>query len=515
MYYCLRWAALDANGVPVSHTKPVPGMFLLAVAESADGVVFTKPALDGFPFRSALNGANVSRSNILAVGAGTPAIWVTDNGPLPDKFYSITGSRGDVGYKVESSADGLRWVERAAAVPVPPLEGMGGLDTFYSVFWDPGCRCHATFTRLWYRGGTKSFGDYTGNVRLVRRVDLVFPAGHPERGSVARQALALRPDAADLAAHTPALAFPAVGFYGATAWARDYGDGQRGYFMAPARYWHWQGGDARPGEGGEPATYDVPLLWSRDGYNFTYLGAREPFTRPTREAGVGNRRIWLAAPVVVGDDELFYVTRGNMNEDGEVANATGGAAKAFRSQVAVGRLRVHGAVSLDAPYGRSVNATTRILVFPASARGLVLNVDASAGGSVVVQVRTPKGRVLLGPVKERCHKMEAAVRVIFLISLACLHVTMTPHGGCIVRAGGRTTLVGPRLGRHSWVVERLPVGPRTPSRTARCAPPCIGVAATQARWQRSRAPRWSSCSRWKKASCTRFGSSDFVYSFTH
>jgi hypothetical protein len=45
------------------------------------------------------------------------------------------------------------------------------------------------------------------------------------------------------------------------AWIREYGDGQRGYFMAPARYWHWQGGNARPGEGGEPATCKPMLMY--------------------------------------------------------------------------------------------------------------------------------------------------------------------------------------------------------------------------------------------------------------
>lgn len=52
---------------------------------------------------------------------------------------------------------------------------------------------------------------------------------------------------------------------------RELGGGQRIYFMAPVRYWHWQGGNARPGEGGEPATYDIPLAVSRDGFNFSCL----------------------------------------------------------------------------------------------------------------------------------------------------------------------------------------------------------------------------------------------------
>ena len=101
---------------------------------------------------------------------------------------------------------------------------------------------------------------------------------------------------------------------GATAWVRELGDGQRIYFMAPVRYWHWQGGNARPGEGGEPATYDIPLAVSRDGFNFSYIGERQPFARPTRDGSVGVSRLWLAPPVRLGDEELYYLSRSNMNE---------------------------------------------------------------------------------------------------------------------------------------------------------------------------------------------------------
>jgi hypothetical protein len=81
------------------------------------------------------------------------------------------------------------------------------------------------------------------------------------------------------------------------------GDGQRIYFMAPVRYWHWQ-----------PATYDIPLAVSRDGFNFSYIGERQPFARPTRDGSVGVSRLWLAPPVRLGDEELYYLSRGNMNE---------------------------------------------------------------------------------------------------------------------------------------------------------------------------------------------------------
>ena len=77
-------------------------------------------------------------------------------------------------------------------------------------------------------------------------------------------------------------------------------------------------------------------------------------------------RLWLAPPIQLGDEELYFLTRGNMNEDGEVANTTDGSMKVFRSEVALGRLRTDGAVSIDGSYGKVANLTTKPLIFSGS-----------------------------------------------------------------------------------------------------------------------------------------------------
>ena len=82
MYYSLRWAALDDHGVPVSHTSPTSNMFLFAMAESSDGVHFTKPALEGKPFVSNLSHVNVNRSNILCQQRCIDAVWMCESGFL-------------------------------------------------------------------------------------------------------------------------------------------------------------------------------------------------------------------------------------------------------------------------------------------------------------------------------------------------------------------------------------------------------------------------------------------------
>jgi hypothetical protein len=188
---------------------------------------------------------------------------------------------------------------------------------------------------------------------------------------------------------------------GSTVWVRELGSGQRAYFMMPVRYWHWEGGNARPGEGGEPATYDVALAASRNGWKFSFLGERQPFARPMRDGSVGVSRMWVRPPIRMGNEDFFFVTRGNMNEDAEVANTTDGSPKRLRGEVALGRLRLDGTISIDGKYGQAGNLTTKVLVF--HGKKLRLNVNAGGGGAVTVFVRTPTGKRLLGPSKPVVH----------------------------------------------------------------------------------------------------------------
>ena len=87
--------------------------------------------------------------------------------------------------------------------------------------------------------------------------------------------------------------------------------------------------------------------------------------------------------------------------DGEVANTTDGSPKRLRGEVALGRLRVDGTISIDGPYGQAGNLTTKALVF--SGEKLRLNVDAGGGGAVTVSIYTPRGERLLGPSEPIVH----------------------------------------------------------------------------------------------------------------
>jgi hypothetical protein len=400
MYYTLRWAGLNADGVPLSHLKPTQEMFVIGIAESEDGVSWVKPLLEGRPFVSPLNGANVSRSNILGTAqectlSHTSTIWVEPSSPASSHIWWAVSAGAVHGITpISVSADGIVW-RRHSQITVLAIPGVGGgLDSQPMMLHDPGCGCHALFTRV-------DGGDSGKKEREVRRANIanLLTSGN---GSVGRQGVVLQTDSLDDGSHHAALsAFIPVSFYGTTAWVRDYG-GHRAYFMAPVRYWHWQGwpGMAKParaGEGGEPATYDVALTVSRDGWNYTYLGDRQPFARPTQDGSVGQSQVWVAPPVVVGDDELYFVTRANMNEDGQIAHMDGSAKPVYRAEVALGRLRRDGAISIDGQYGVSHRLTTKVLNISGAPQQLFLNVDASGGGSVSVALLTPAGEHLLGP----------------------------------------------------------------------------------------------------------------------
>ena len=214
MYYTLRWGGLNAAGVPVSHVEAKPEMFLVGIAESDNGVEWTKPLLDR-PFSSKLNGANVSRSNILGlagtVGGSTYTVWVEPSAPASSRYRAVSSGKTSVG--ISYSADGITW-RRHAGVEIPPIEGVGaGLDSQPIIFPDPGCGCHALYTRI--DGSCKPApgrpcptDPHQRPFRMVRRVDVNSLDGN---GTVGRQAVVIQSDAVDLAAHASALKFPDMG----------------------------------------------------------------------------------------------------------------------------------------------------------------------------------------------------------------------------------------------------------------------------------------------------------------
>ena len=104
----------------------------------------------------------------------------------------------------------------------------------------------------------------------------------------------------------------------------------------------------------------------------------------------GSRTVWLAPPGPIrsqnGLTESFFVTRDNAAESVERildVNSKSG----WQSEVAIGQLRVDGLVSVDAAYVSESDAATLLTKPLLGFNGtLHLNVDAGAGGSVIVEV---------------------------------------------------------------------------------------------------------------------------------
>jgi hypothetical protein len=393
VYYTLRNASLGCGSGdqqpcpkhPDSWTPAEPnfehsaGLIMTAVAESSDGGnSFSKPLLHQFNFRgSTANNLlqpifNTRNQNYTHINS----VFIDPTMPRgsPLRF------RGVSGFTSFASHDGLNWTMANKEWDIPRLNNSGGGDTQGVAFWDPPCQCYSFYTRYkfvrphpppWYRMVRRARARSIGSGAVFTNESVVMSAD--ELDNNVHEAIAGN-------------ITPPVDYYGATPWWSPRG---RVYWMAAVRFWHWGLGGAHEVGGGHlaPGTKDIAMTVSRDGKNFEFLGGREPFLRPTMDGTVGSRDLWLAppGPVRVGDEELYFVTRSNVAEG--VLLAIDGSSHAWESEVTVGKMRVDGMVSMDAPYSRAQDAAvlrTRPLVF--HGRRLELNVDANGGGSVLIEL---------------------------------------------------------------------------------------------------------------------------------
>eukprot|EP01008_Symbiontida_sp_HLA12_P000649 NODE_164_length_1186_cov_281.304798_g161_i0.p1 GENE.NODE_164_length_1186_cov_281.304798_g161_i0~~NODE_164_length_1186_cov_281.304798_g161_i0.p1 ORF type:complete len:365 (-),score=49.10 NODE_164_length_1186_cov_281.304798_g161_i0:68-1162(-) len=280
---------------------------------------------------------------------------------------------GRVAHQV--SADGLKWTLVGAW-------DIGSCDTQPVVFYDEPVKRYAMYTRLWsdrLPAGPK--GTWTHSFRMVRRMDTTSLNEDWQNSTVVMAA-----DAVDNSTHPsedrtrPDIGSrPPVDFYGATVIPDWVGEGTAVYWMLYVRFWHW----AAPCNAScNPATFDIALAASRNGYDFARLGERLPFARPSLDGTVGSRMIWpVPTPFLWNDMYWMYVHVGNKNHNGEVDPS----ASASQSGVALTQLRKDGWVYLEAPYDKAVHITTKPFTMKGSK--LTFNVDASGGGALTVELK--------------------------------------------------------------------------------------------------------------------------------
>lgn len=112
-----------------------------ALAESADGLTFTRPELGLCDFQGS------TRNNILQIGGlpGVPAFLDTNPACPPEQRYKALSGTWEKLYAL-CSADGLRWRQ----LQQEPLEMPGQFDTINTAFWDALAGCYRCYTRCWY-----------------------------------------------------------------------------------------------------------------------------------------------------------------------------------------------------------------------------------------------------------------------------------------------------------------------------------------------------------------------------
>ncbi|MDA0841033.1 MAG: hypothetical protein O3B01_32265 [Planctomycetota bacterium] len=116
--------------------------YVLALAESQDGITFTRPDLGLVEFEG-------SRSNnMLQIGGfpNVPPPFVDTNPACPEdqRFKGLTG-KATKAYAI-ASADGIRWTP----MQEEPLDLPGQFDTVNTAFWDNVAGCYRCFTRSWH-----------------------------------------------------------------------------------------------------------------------------------------------------------------------------------------------------------------------------------------------------------------------------------------------------------------------------------------------------------------------------
>jgi hypothetical protein len=116
--------------------------YVLALAESRDGILFARPDLGVCEFRGS------AHNNLLQIGGfpNVPPPFLDSNPACrPDqRFKGITG-RGAKAYAM-GSADGIRW----APLKEEPLDLPGQFDTVNTAFWDAVHGCYRCYTRSWH-----------------------------------------------------------------------------------------------------------------------------------------------------------------------------------------------------------------------------------------------------------------------------------------------------------------------------------------------------------------------------
>jgi hypothetical protein len=373
---------------------PGKGFRALAYAESSDGIHFRKPILglverDGSSQNNLVMPTDTSQT---AVGGGSVFRDANPNCP-PDqrykswsKFYSTPGTlKGE--NRIWYSADGLHW-KLYETVPT----GLRKADTQPTWFWDSRIGRYIGYSREWVDISA------TQTIRMV---------GYNESDDMLHWdnfSLALQPDELDGnpygvrrvlasqdmqkgAQYATEDVSPTAGtmdIYGPGIF--KYGEAQDVYISLFAAFHHF----TRRGGESWPDTTDLQLAVSRDGRNFVRMGGRHPFLRLGPSGSFYSKWLWpVLQPIRMNDELWIYYWGTNRDHSSRLDPA----AKEIESGIGRAVIRLDGFVSADTSYSGG-SLTTPPIIFDGTR--LELNLDTSAGGEALVEIRDASGKPLAG-----------------------------------------------------------------------------------------------------------------------
>jgi hypothetical protein len=373
---------------------PGKGFRGVAYAESGDGIHFKKPMLGLVELNGSKQNNLVMPTDASATAVGGGSVSRDENPNCPpdqrykswSKYYSTPGTlRGE--NRIWYSADGLRWKLYETAPT-----GLRKADTQPSWFWDSRIGRYLGYSREWVDVSASQ------TIRMV---------GYNESDDMLHWgnfSLALKPDELDGnpygvqrvlagndlqkgAQHGTEDVSPTSGrmdIYGPGVF--KYREAPGTYFSMFAAFYH----STKQGEKTWPDTADLQLAVSRDGRNFQRLGGRRPFLRLGPEGSFYSKWVWpVLQPVRMGDELWVYYWGTNQDHSLRLD----GAAKTLEAAISRAVMRLDGFVSVDAGYAGGW-LTTPPLIF--DGKRLQLNLDTSAGGVALVEIRDPSGNPIAG-----------------------------------------------------------------------------------------------------------------------
>jgi hypothetical protein len=336
-------------------------------ATSRDGTHWEKPDLGIVPFDGARD------TNIVFPPERMPhepcCVFKDSNPACPagEKFKMVASLQppgGKEGTYVAASPDGLHWKL------MKDSPAFRASDTNNICFYDNSISRYVGYVRVWdpmRKVGRCEFDDITS----WGKENVVFSYDDEDQRGLDR----------DL--------FSGMDFY--TSAASKYPGTSNVYLLFPSAYYHYRESTARKMGSVDPKNdgpLDIQLATSRDGKKWNRLD-RRPFIRLGEAGQFDCSYAYMASGFICRQDEiwLYYAVSDHTHGNYDVSRDK------FTGTITRAKLRLDGFVSLDADYAGGEFSTPPLVN---SGRQLTLNVDASGGGSLRVEIQPESGAAMEG-----------------------------------------------------------------------------------------------------------------------